>query len=54
MTQTLDCLTKGTGCGSYQPHGTWPDMRGLMTWSVNWDAYNGRVFSKNFDAYYGR
>jgi chitinase len=54
VTQTLDCLTKGTGCGTYRPHGTWPDMRGLMTWSVNWDEFNDRAFSTAFDAYYGR
>ncbi|THA27922.1 chitinase [Streptomyces sp. RKND-216] len=52
--RTLNCLTRGTDCGSYAPHGTWPGMRGLMTWSVNWDEFNGREFSRNFDAYYGR
>lgn len=44
--------TKGTGCGSYRTHGTWPDMRGLMTWSINWDRFNDREFSRNFDAYW--
>ncbi|GHH75220.1 hypothetical protein GCM10018793_18020 [Streptomyces sulfonofaciens] len=45
----LDCLTRKTGCGSYTPHGTWPDLRGLMTWSVNWDKFGGWEFQKNFD-----
>jgi chitinase len=54
VTQTLDCLTKGTQCGAYQPHGTWPDMRGLMTWSINWDEFNDRAFSTTFSSYYGR
>lgn len=54
VTRTLDCLTKGTDCGSYEPQGTWPGMRGLMTWSINWDEFNDREFSGNFDAYYGR
>lgn len=54
VTRTLDCLTKGTDCGSYEPQGTWPGMRGLMTWSINWDEFNDREFSRNFDAYYGR
>ncbi len=53
VTRTLDCLTKKTGCGSYQTHGTWPALRGLMTWSINWDRFNGGEFSKNFDAYFG-
>ncbi|GAA2142127.1 glycoside hydrolase family 18 protein [Streptomyces synnematoformans] len=52
VTRTLDCLTKGTGCGSYRTHGTWPDMRGLMTWSINWDRFNDWEFSRNFDAYW--
>jgi chitinase len=52
VNQALDCLTKGTGCGSYQTHGRWPGLRGLMTWSINWDRYNGWEFSRNFDAYW--
>ncbi len=52
VNQALDCLTKGTGCGSYQTHGRWPALRGLMTWSINWDRYNGWEFSRNFDAYW--
>ncbi len=53
VNKALDCLTKGTNCGAYKTHGTWPDLRGLMTWSINWDRFNGREFSKNFDAYFG-
>ncbi|MFJ3632333.1 chitinase [Streptomyces sp. NPDC090112] len=53
VTRALDCLTKNTGCGSYRPHGTWPGLRGLMTWSINWDRFGGWEFSRNFDAYYG-
>ncbi|GAA1370864.1 glycoside hydrolase family 18 protein [Streptomyces beijiangensis] len=49
--KALDCLTKKTNCGSYATHGTWPALRGLMTWSVNWDRFNNQEFSKNFDAY---
>jgi chitinase len=54
VNKALDCLTKKTNCGSYATHGTWPALRGLMTWSINWDNFNNREFSKNFDAYYGR
>ncbi len=52
--QALDCLTKGTGCGSYTPRaGKQPNLRGLMTWSINWDSYNNNEFSKNFHSYFG-
>ncbi|MER7950151.1 glycoside hydrolase family 18 protein [Streptomyces sp. NPDC096079] len=51
VNKALDCLTKKTNCGSYQTHGTWPALRGLMTWSINWDRYNQWQFSQNFDAY---
>ncbi len=53
VNKALDCLTKKTGCGSYQTHGTWPALRGLMTWSINWDRFGGWEFSRNFDAYFG-
>ncbi|MFJ4583249.1 chitinase [Streptomyces echinatus] len=53
VTKALDCLTKRTNCGSYATHGTWPALRGLMTWSVNWDRYANWEFQKNFDAYFG-
>ncbi|MEV6652797.1 glycoside hydrolase family 18 protein [Streptomyces sp. NPDC051219] len=51
--KALDCLTKRTNCGSYQTHGTWPALRGLMTWSINWDRFGQWEFSRNFDAYFG-
>ncbi|MFG2958750.1 chitinase [Streptomyces sp. NPDC048291] len=53
VTKALDCLTKKTNCGSYTTHGTWPALRGLMTWSVNWDRFSNWEFQKNFDAYFG-
>ncbi|PPK68353.1 glycoside hydrolase family 18 protein [Actinokineospora auranticolor] len=38
--QALTCLVKGTGCGGYQLRGgASPGLRGLMTWSINWDRY---------------
>ncbi|WP_458245927.1 chitinase [Streptomyces sp. MAI_2237] len=53
VVKTLDCLTKRSGCGSYPTHGTWPALRGLMTWSVNWDRYANWEFQKTFDGYFG-
>ncbi|UIR20777.1 glycoside hydrolase family 18 protein [Streptomyces spinosirectus] len=53
VTKTLDCLTKKTNCGSYPTHDSWPAMRGLMTWSVNWDRYSNWEFQRTFDGYFG-
>lgn len=53
VTKTLDCLTKKVSCGSYATHGTWPTLRGLMTWSINWDRYSNWEFQKTFDGYFG-
>lgn len=53
VNKALDCLTKKLNCGTYPTHGTWPALRGLMTWSVNWDRFGGWEFSRNFDGYFG-
>ncbi|MER7625432.1 glycosyl hydrolase family 18 protein [Streptomyces sp. NPDC126503] len=54
VNKALDCLTKNRNCGGYRTHGTWSSLRGLMTWSINWDRFNGWEFSRNFDAYFGQ
>ena len=41
----LDCLAKGTSCGSFKPSRTYPTLRGAMTWSTNWDATAGNAWS---------
>ncbi|WP_181788106.1 chitinase [Streptomyces phytophilus] len=41
----LDCLARGTNCGSFKPPRTYPDLRGAMTWSTNWDATAGNAWS---------
>lgn len=55
MRKALDYLTKGIPYGgSYQlsnPNG-YPGFRGLMTWSVNWDAQNGYEFSNSYRPYF--
>lgn len=53
VTKTRDCLTRKTNCGSYTTHGTWPGLRGLMTWSINWDRYGSWEFQRTFDGYFG-
>ncbi|MXM65092.1 chitinase [Streptomyces sp. HUCO-GS316] len=45
VNNALDCLTKGTGCGTFKPSKTYPDLRGAMTWSTNWDATAGNAWS---------
>ena len=45
MNAALDCLARGTNCGSFHPSSTAPTIRGAMTWSINWDASNGNAFS---------
>ncbi|MDH6624828.1 chitinase [Streptomyces sp. LBL] len=45
VNNALDCLTKGTGCGSFKPSRTYPALRGAMTWSTNWDAAAGNAWS---------
>ncbi|MFJ4002705.1 chitinase [Streptomyces sp. NPDC090023] len=44
VNNALDCLAKGTGCGSFKPSRTYPDLRGAMTWSTNWDATAGNAW----------
>jgi chitinase len=45
VNNALDCLTHGTNCGSFKPSRTYPDLRGAMTWSTNWDAAAGNAWS---------
>ncbi|WP_199486406.1 chitinase [Actinomadura logoneensis] len=46
VNSALDCLARGTNCGSFKPSQTYPDIRGAMTWSINWDVTNGNGFAK--------
>lgn len=45
VNNALDCLTRGTHCGTFKPSKTYPDLRGAMTWSTNWDATAGNAWS---------
>jgi chitinase len=43
--QALDCLARGQSCGGYMLRGgPSPALRGLMTWSINWDHYHDWEF----------
>jgi chitinase len=45
VNSALDCLAARTGCGSFVPSVAYPGIRGVMTWSINWDASNGDNFA---------
>ncbi|MBA9047833.1 MULTISPECIES: chitinase [Streptomyces] len=51
VNNALDCLTAATNCGSFKPSKTYPDLRGAMTWSTNWDASNGNSWSGTVGAH---
>ncbi len=47
----MNCLIKAQGCSTYQPATAWTNLRGLMTWSINWDKYNNYEFSTQHRQY---
>ena len=51
VNDALDCLATGQSCGSFVPPATWPGIRGVMTWSINWDASNGYNFADTVAPY---
>jgi chitinase len=53
INSALDCLASGTGCGSFKPSSTYPDIRGAMTWSINWDASSGYDFANAVRSHLG-
>jgi chitinase len=53
--QALNYLTKGQSFGgAYQLRkaGGYPGLRGIMTWSINWDKTNGDEFANNYYDYF--
>ena len=51
--QAFDYLTKGTSYPgrSYTSAGVYPALRGIMTWSINWDLASGSQFSSSHRSY---
>lgn len=45
VNNALKCLTNGTDCGTYKPVAKYPDFRGAMTWSINWDKTTNYSFA---------
>jgi len=46
LQQAFTYMTKGTPtAGQYRTNATYPTLRGIMTWSINWDAFqNSNAF----------
>jgi chitinase len=51
VNNALDCLAAKANCGSFVPSTTYPGIRGVMTWSINWDASNGYNFANTVSPY---
>ncbi|MGW0080638.1 chitinase [Streptomyces sp. NPDC003393] len=51
VNNALDCLTRLSNCGTFRPSKTYPDLRGAMTWSTNWDAAAGNAWSNSVGAH---
>ncbi|HET9137956.1 glycoside hydrolase family 18 protein [Actinophytocola sp.] len=48
----LNCLARGQSCGGYTLRGgTSPAIRGLMTWSINWDRFFGYEFQNSHEPF---
>ncbi|MDV6013938.1 chitinase [Haloechinothrix sp. LS1_15] len=46
VNDALDCLATGQNCGDFTPPDVYPEIRGAMTWSINWDATNDYAFAE--------
>ncbi len=53
VNDALDCLAAQASCGSFVPPSAYPGIRGVMTWSINWDASNGYNFADTVAPYLG-
>lgn len=42
----VNSLVYGTSSGSFTPPKAYPALRGVMTWSINWDATNDYAWAK--------
>ncbi len=50
--QALNCLARNQNCGGYTLRGgASPAIRGLMTWSINWDRYYGWEFQNSHEPF---
>lgn len=45
INRAFDCLTTATACDEVKPAQAYPDFRGVMAWSINWDVADKGAFS---------
>lgn len=45
VVSAFKCLVTGSKSENFLPPRTYPGLRGVMTWSINWDAQNNYKFS---------
>ncbi|MCK2241808.1 MULTISPECIES: glycoside hydrolase family 18 protein [unclassified Crossiella] len=45
VNNAASCLVKLQSCGAFKPGAAAADLRGVMTWSINWDHSNGKQFA---------
>ena len=45
VTSAFKSLVTGSKAGNFVAPNTYPTLRGIMTWSINWDAQNNYKFS---------
>ncbi|MBI3883139.1 MAG: chitinase [Sphingobacteriales bacterium] len=51
--KALDYLIKGKSYGGkYVTSGVYPNLRGIMTWSINWDKTQGNNFVSSYYTYF--
>lgn len=46
VVEAINSLVYGTEAGGFTPPKAYPNLRGGMTWSINWDASNNYNFAK--------
>ena len=44
--KSLDCLMAMKNCGGVKPSQAYPSLRGVMSWSINWDRKDGFPLSR--------
>jgi chitinase len=48
----LNCLARNESCGGYELRGgASPGLRGLMTWSINWDRFSNWEFQNSHEPF---
>lgn len=52
--KALDGLINGGTVGGYTVKNKYPNLRGLMTWSINWDKYANYDWSNYFRSYFNK